>query len=107
MLKASLPQMSKDFSLRRIFDQTCYIIKENVVKNGGPIIDVCTGAPPDVVTALPLSSHKLLLLLHLHFYFNHCCNFFVCVMFCVDCREICTYSVRVKYFATSMFTFLT
>ena len=44
--------MSKDFSLRRIFDQTYYIIKENVVKNGGSIIDVCTRASPDVVTAL-------------------------------------------------------
>ena len=45
--------MTKDFGLRRIFDQTYYTTKENVVKNGGPKIDVCTGAPPDVVTALP------------------------------------------------------
>ena len=32
-------------------------IKENIVKNGGRIIDVCTGAPPDVVTALALAHH--------------------------------------------------
>ena len=44
--------MTKDFGLRRLFDQTYYTTKENV-KNGGPKIDVCTGAPPDVVTALP------------------------------------------------------
>ena len=44
--------MPKDFGLRHIFDQTYYTIKENVFKNGDPIIDVCTGAPPDVVTAL-------------------------------------------------------
>ena len=52
MHKASLLPMSKDFSLRRIFDQTYYAITENVVETGGLIIDVCTGAPPDVVTAL-------------------------------------------------------
>ena len=52
MLKASLPQMAKNSSLRCLLDQKYYAIKENVVKNGDPIIDVCTGAPPDVVTAL-------------------------------------------------------
>ena len=52
MLIASLPQMSKDFSLRRILDQAYYTIKKNVVKNGGSVLDVYTGAPPDVVTAL-------------------------------------------------------
>ena len=57
MLKASLPQMPKGFSLRRKLqsiwsDLGYYTIKENVVKNGGPIIDACTGAPLDVVTAL-------------------------------------------------------
>ena len=44
--------MSKDLSLRRIFDRTYYTMKENVVKNGGPIKDVCPGASPDGVAAL-------------------------------------------------------
>ena len=59
MRKASLPQMLKDFDLRRIFDQTYCTIKENDVKNGGPVADACTGVPPDVVTVLVASSQKV------------------------------------------------
>ena len=33
--------VSNLFYQRRIFDQTYSTIKENVVKNGGPMIDVC------------------------------------------------------------------
>ena len=42
--------MSKNFSLRRIFAQTYYTIKKMLKM--GFTIDVCSGAPPDVVTAL-------------------------------------------------------
>ena len=53
--------MSKDSSLITTYLIKLTIqIKENVVKNEGPIIDVCTGAPPDVVTALSIiKSHFL------------------------------------------------
>ena len=50
-LKGSLPQMSKNFGLRRVFDQTRCTVKENF-KSRGPIIDVYTDAPADVVTVL-------------------------------------------------------